>query len=69
MSSRLARFQREAHAPEYFVVPLYLWEEILEFLEDHMDADVQGDPPEYVPNRAMGLLGTISEEGLEWEGE
>ena len=32
---------------------------VREFLDDRADADMQGDPPEYVPNAAMQLLGVV----------
>lgn len=35
--------------------------DISEYLEDREDADIQGDPPRYVPNRAMRLNSRVKE--------
>lgn len=38
-----------------------LLDEVDEYLDDRADADVQGDPPKYVPNKAMTLLSRLRE--------
>jgi hypothetical protein len=37
-------------------IPDDLYEDLLEFLEDQEDADCGGDPPQYIPNKAMQLV-------------
>lgn len=38
-----------------------LLDDIDEYLDNRADADVQGDPPRYVPNAAMELLCRLRE--------
>jgi hypothetical protein len=40
---------------------LYLLGDVWEYLDDHSDVDVQGDPPQNVPNRAKVLADEVDE--------
>lgn len=37
-----------------------LLSDIADYLDDHADAEVVGDPPHYRPNRAMSLLARVN---------
>lgn len=43
------------------ILPDDLYEDLLEFLEDQEDADCKGDPPQYIPNKAMKLALRLKE--------
>lgn len=36
-------------------------EECRDYLDQRADADCKGDPPEYVPNQAMRIMGRVDE--------
>jgi hypothetical protein len=38
-----------------------LYNDLVEFLENQQDADCEGDPPRYIPNKAMQLLTRLKE--------